>query len=847
MKRQGIGLRVALNVARRELRSGLAGFRIFIACLALGVAAIASVQSVATSILQGLRDDGRSILGGDIALQRLYRGLEPEQLAFIERTSDSLTHYIEMRTMARSTQGDASTLIELKGVDDLYPLYGRMQLQQQGDFHTLLELRDGRWGALVESSVLQRLDLALGKAIRIGDAEFELRGVILREPDRVGGGGQFGLGPRVMISLAASAATGLLQQGSLVYHHYRLKLPQQRAVADYRTALEHAFPKADWRVRDYRNASPRIERMVNRLTLFLTLVGLTALLVGGVGVSNAVKAYLETRINTIATLKCVGASNLLLFQIYMTQVLVLALLGIAIGLALGALVPPLASLLLGNLLPFDLAVSVHPIALLLSALYGVLVTLAFSIWPLARIHQIPAAVLFRSELSDDFPWPRPGYIAAVAVSGVLLAGVVISTADNVRFALWFVAGAAVSMLLFWSTTWLLLRTAAAAGRPRHPGLRLALANLQRPGASTANLVLSLGIGLSVLVAIMLIEGNMSRQVRESIPKQAPAFFFIDIQADQISQFEQSVTRLPGVKNLQRVPYFRGRILALNDQPPEQALTSPEYEWMIRGDRGFSYAEKPPENTTIVAGEWWPSDYRGPPLLSIHRDVSQGFGVGLGDPITLSVLGREIRATVANIRELEWSSMQLNFAIMFSPEPLRNAPHTFIATVGADIDAEEALRRLVTTHFPNVTQVNIRETLERVNEILGNIGAAVRSVAAVTLIAGTLVLAGAVAAGHRRRVYESVVLKVLGATRYKVLLAFLLEYGLLGILTATIAALIGSTAAWAVVTWIMHASWHFMPAVVLATTLICILCTLAMGFVGTWRALGQKAAPLLRNE
>ncbi len=837
----------ALAIARRELRGGLGGFRIFLACLALGVAAIASVQSVSNAILQGLRDDGQGILGGDVSIQSLYRGLDAEAQAFVTRETEEITHYIEMRTMARSAQGEESTLVELKSVDVKYPLYGRVRLSEGIDFKGVLDRRQGLWGAIVEPSVVQRLGVAEGGRIRIGGLELEVRGVIEREPDRVGGGVQFGLGPRVMISMGAIEETGLLQQGSLIYHHYRLKLPQGADPDRFLSSLDEAFPDADWRVRDYRNASPRIERMVNRLTLFLTLVGLTALLVGGVGVSNAVKAYLDTKIKTIATLKCVGASNLAVFQIYMAQVLTLAAAGILIGLVLGAMVPPLASMVLQEALPFELSLQVHAKPLLISALFGLLVTLSFSIWPLARVHQVPAAVLFRSGISSTAPWPGWGYLVAVALSGLSLAALVIVSTSDLRFAAWFVIGAAVTMLIFRLAAWVLLRLTAAMGRSRHPGLRLALANLQRPGAPTANVVLSLGLGLTVLVAIMLIEANMSRQVKESIPEKAPAFFFIDIQSQQMAPFERLLAGIGGVEDLQKVPYFRGRIVSIKGEPPEALLTAPEYEWMIRGDRGLSYAESKPDNTTVIDGDWWPADYRGPPLLSIHKDVSEGFGVAVGDPITLNVLGREITAEVANIRELEWSSMQINFAIMFSPEPLRSAPHTFIATVGATPAAEPEVRRQVTTDFPNITQVSIREALQRVNEILLNIGTAVRSVAGVTLIAGTLVLAGAVAAGHRRRVYDSVVLKVLGATRRRVLSAFLIEYGLLGLITALIAAVIGSVAAWAVLTWVMKAGWQFMPSVVIVTTLLCTLTTLALGFIGTWRALGQKAAPLLRNE
>ncbi|MCP3871227.1 MAG: FtsX-like permease family protein [Gammaproteobacteria bacterium] len=840
-------LRVSFALARRELRGGLNGFRIFLACLALGVAAIASVQSVSSSILQGLRDDGQAILGGDISVRQLYRQLTDEQLAYLNQTTEASIHFTEMRTMARGLAGEQSTLIELKGVDGMYPLFGRMELQDEVPFSGILERTGGVWGAVVEAAVIDRLGVQIGDRILVGDTDFEIRALIKREPDRVGGGGRFGLGPRVMVSTAAMAATGLLQTGSLVYYHYRFKLPAGANLDGWQNDLDRKYPGAGWRVRDYRNASPTLERMVNRLTLFLTLVGLTALLVGGVGVSNAVKAYLDTKLNTIAMLKCVGAPNRTIFQVYMSQIMILAVAGIGIGLILGGLVPKLAAMLLQDMLPFDLSLSAHPGALVISAVFGLLVTVAFSVWPLARVHEVPAGALFRDMVAHSRVRPRLEYIVTSVVSGLLLAGLAIGTAENVKFAVWFVIGAAATMLVFRLAAWGVLGVASLFRRPRHPGLRLAMANLQRPGSPTANVVLSLGLGLTVLVAIILIEGNMSRQVQESIPEKAPDFFFIDIQSAQMDGFEESVNGIVGVDELQRVPYFRGRIVSIKGKPPEQTLVSPEYEWMIRGDRGLTYGATKPENTKIITGEWWPEDYSGPPLLSVHKDVSKGFGVSVGDNITLNVLGRDIDATIANIRELEWSSMQLNFAIMFSPEPLRNAPHTFIATVAAAPTAEEQVQKTVSKDFPSVTMIRIKDALDRVNDVLNKIGAAVRSVAGVTMIAGTLVLAGAIAAGHRRRVYDSVVLKVLGATRRDVLQAFLLEYGLLGLLTAAIASVVGSITAWAVLTQIMQTGWIFIPSAVIATTLLCTGTTLGFGFFGTWRALGQKAAPLLRNE
>lgn len=840
-------LSAALRLARRELRAGVKGFRIFLACLALGVAAIASVQSVADAILQGLREDGRTILGGDIELVQLYREAEPAQLDYLSRSTAALSHYTELRTMARRSDGEASALVELKAVDDPYPLYGQMELRGTLALAEALERREGVYGAVVDEVVLERLALTVGDTFMLGDAVVELRAVIEREPDRVGGGGNFGLGPRVMIALPAMTETGLMQRGSLVYHHYLLALPPATAIEGYLTDLKAAFPDSSWRVRDYRNAAPRVQRLIERLTLFLTLVGLTALLVGGVGVSNAVRAYLDGKLRTIAMLKCIGAPNRTVFQIYMAQILVLAAGGILIGLVVGAAVPPLAATLLADLLPFRLAAALYPQALLLAALFGLLTTLCFALWPLASVHDVPAGSLFRAAIAPGSGWPRRGYVLLTLASAGLLAGLAIATADNKLFALWFVLGSLAAMLAFRLAASAVMGVTSRLRRPRHPGLRLAVANLHRPGAPTPNVVLSLGLGLTVLVAIALIEGNMARQVEENIPAQAPSFFYLDIQNDQIDDFAQTLQSIPGVGELLRVPYLRGRIVAAKGIPAEQALVSRDQEWMIRGDRGFSYAATPPDNTEISAGEWWPADYAGPPLISVHKDVTTAFDVNVGDTMTLNVLGRDITATIANVRDLEWRTLQLNFAIMFSPEPLQHAPHTYLATVNTTPAAEAAVQRTVTKQFPNVTAIRIKDALDRVNEIIAKIGAAVRSIAGVTVIAGTLVLAGAIAAGHRRRVYDSVVLKVLGATRGDVLRAFLFEYGLLGLVTASIAAVIGTVTAWAVLTFVMNSDWAFIPQAVVTTALVCTAITLGLGFIGTWRALGQKAAPLLRND
>lgn len=843
-------LSLAIRLARRELRGGLKGFWIFLACLTLGVAAIAAVQSVSSGILAGLQSDGRAILGGDVSVRQIYAPPTPEQRAFLDQ-SGRVSRSVEMRAMARSGDDQRSTLIELKAVDGLYPLYGEATLRPPGDLQDALANKDGpkkegHWGALVEESVLDRLNAKIGDPVRLGDGTFTIRGVLAREPDRAASGA-FSLGPRLMVALPSLEGTGLLQPGSIVYWTDKIALKPGTDVAAWQAALKARFPDASWRVRDFTNASPQVERFIERMTLFLTLVGLTALLVGGVGVGNAVRSHLDSRARTVATLKCLGAPGPLVFQVYLLQILALAALGILFGLVLGAVAPLGLGILLEDLLPVSARIGVYPGALALAALYGLLTALAFSLWPLGRAREVPAAAQFRDVVAPAGGRPRAVYIAATALTVAALAALAILTAENRGFAAWFVGGSVATFAAFRAAAWLVTKGAAAAGRPRRPGLRLALSNLHRPGNPSGTVVLSLGLGLTVLVAIALIEGNFSRRVNETIPKDAPSFFFVDIQPDQFDPLKQLVTGVPGTRDFEAVPSLRGRIETVNGKPAEQALSNPDQAWVLSGDRGITYAAKLPEHSEVVAGSWWAEDYQGAPLISIHQSVANAFGIGPGAKLGINILGRTIEATVANVRAADFSTLAINYTLVFAPGTLERAPQTWIATVRSTPAAEAEVQRAVLQRFPNVTLVRVKDALDTVNSMLSHIGTAVRITAGITLAAGTLVLAGAVAAGHRRRVYDAVVLKVLGATRADVLKAFLLEYGLLGILTAAIAGIIGTVTAWAVLTRLMHWEWTFLPSAVVTTALLSTAITLAFGFYGTWRALGQPAAPLLRNE
>jgi len=829
--------RLATRYAVRELRVGLKGFYVFIACLALGVAAIAAVGTLSQSIEAGLRHDARQLNGGDLSISLIQRDVTPDEQEHIAALGPT-SRVLEMRAMA--AHGDERTLVELKAVDDAYPLAGEVTLQGGGSFRNGLADK----GVLVEPTLLAKLDLAVGDAIKIGDGLFTVRGVIDREPDKVAS--VLNYGPRVMIGSDALPATGLVQPGSQIRYRYRV-LTGGADVDTAAATLDAASPHAGWRMTTAEDGAPGISRFIDQLTLFLTFVGLTTLLVGGVGVSNAVASYLDSRLSTIATLKCVGASSGFIFRVYLVQVMALATVGLVIGLAAGLIAPLVAMSALHGLLPVDPVPGLYPRPVIAAAAYGLLIALTFSLLPLARARAIPAAALFRAKLTGG-GWPKARDLMAIALAGGALAAFTVLSTPRIGFALSFVVGAAASFGLL-ATAAVLLKALArrAQGLGGGASLRLALANLHRPGATTTSVVLSLGLGLSVLVAIVLIESNFNRQIENRLSEGAPAFFFLDIQPDQRAAFDAAVTAVPGAADYRRIASLRGRIVAIKGVPVDQAPVAPDVEWATSGDRALTYADTPPDGTKIVRGQWWAADYSGPPLISLDDDVARGFGLQLGDTLTLNILGRDIEGRLANTRAIDWRSMRFDFAVIFSSGIFAGAPHTDIAAIRVPPASEPAMERAVAKGFDNVSVISVRQAVEAARELLSGINVAIGATAGITIAGGVLVLAGAIAAGRKRRQFEAVVFKVLGAVRADILRAFLLEYGLLGLATGLVAAAVGSVVSWAITVKLMELPWSFDLASVALTVAGTVAFALLAGFAGTWRALGAPAAPQLRNE
>lgn len=833
------GLPLAFRIARRELRTGIAGFRLFVACLALGVAAIAAVGSFAAAVIAGLDADARRLLGGDIEVRLIHRPAEADARAAMAQLGQ-VSEIAEMRAMVHA--GPQRLLAELKAVDGQHPLVGAIETEPPGAAVALGA--EGPPRVLLERGLAARLRVGPGDRVRIGDGEFAVAGTIVREPDR--GTSAITLGPPALIRLADLERTGLVQPGSLIAWRYRIALDRPADAQSAAADLEARFPDAGWRVRTVANAAPGLTSFIDRLRLYLTLVGLTALLVGGVGIANAVEAFLERKQATIAILKCLGAPGATVVAAYFLQVAAMAVLGIGLGLALGAALPWLLAIAVGDALPVEARIGLYPAPLASAAAFGVLTTLAFALWPLGRARAIAPGHLFRDQLQPVRVRPDALLAGGTAAAVVGLAALAVWTGPDHRLALWYVAGVLAALALFRSAAWAIMRVAAAAPRPRRPALRLAVANLHRPGSPAPSVVLSLGLGLTTLVAVALVQANMQRQVSEAMPASAPTFFFIDIQPDQVAAFDALVAAHPGVERHARVPSLRGRITRIGGVPVDQAAVAPEAEWALRNERGLTYAALPPDGTEIVAGEWWPADYRGPPRISLDAGIAGGLGLGVGDTLTVNVLGREVTAEIANLRRIRWTSLAINFAIVFAPGTLEGAPQTHIATARVSPEEETRLLTAVTDRFVNVSAIGVRDALDAVGGVLGDIGTATRATAAVTLVAGLLVLAGAFAAGHQRRIRDAVILKVLGATRWHVLAAYLAEYGLLGLATAAVAAGFGTLAGWLVLTEVMRVPWAFAAGPVLTTAGLAVVVTLVMGFAGTWRALARKAAPVLRN-
>ncbi|MCJ9694996.1 ABC transporter permease [Rhizobium sp. PRIMUS64] len=837
---------LAFRLALRELRGGIRGFYIFLACIALGTGAIAAVNSVSQSITDTIASQGQELLAGDVRFELNNREATPQEIAFLEGLG-TVSVSTGLRSMARKPDGSDQALVEVKAVDDAYPLYGKFVAEPDYPLAALLSGQGGTYGAVAAPLLLDRLGLAVGDELLLGNVKLSITGTVKTEPDALSEG--FGFAPRLLVSRQALLASGLIQTGSLVEHAYKIRLEDKAAMSGIQARASKEFPSAGWAIRTSDRAAPSLTENITRFSQFLTLVGLTALIVGGVGVANAVRAFLDSKRTTIATFKCLGAPAQVVVLIYLFQIAIIALGGILIGLVIGALSPMFAAQFLAQFLPVSTTPTLYPGALLLATLFGILTTLAFAILPLGHAREVPATALFREQGFEARRLPSWPYIVLAALFMAALAGLAILTAYDRFIAVVFVGAIVFAFVVLRLVAALIAWLARRSPRVNSPALRLAIGNIHRPGALTPSVVLSLGLGLALLVTLTLIDGNLRQQLTGRMNEGAPNFFFVDIQSAEVDAFRDLVQGQAPQGKLVEVPMLRGRIIAFNGEDVTKMNVPAAGRWVLNGDRGITYAETLPENAALTEGKWWDKDYSGEPLVSFSSEEAHELGLKIGDKVTVNVLGRNITAKIANLRRVEWESLSINFVMVFSPNTFRGAPHAWLATLTdpSSTPAEDAaILKSVTNTYPTITSVRVKDAIDIVNQLVAQLATAIRAAASVALIASILVLAGALAAGNRARTHDAVVLKTLGATRAMLIRAFSYEYLILGLATAIFALIAGGVAAWFIVARIMRLPSTFLPDVAGLTLVTALVLTVGIGLIGTWRILGQKAAPVLRE-
>lgn len=829
---------LALRIAAAEARGGFGALRLLFVCLFLGVLALAGVGSLASAIEKGLADEGQVILGGDVAVQISQRPPTAAEQAALAATGGTVSQTVQMQAMVRN-QHDQPLLAELKAVDGGWPLYGDARLAGGGG-NAAVQAALAR-GVVVSAALAERLHLRLGDQLSIGEATLPVSAILATEPDRAGDG--FALGPTLLMALARLPETGLVQPGSLYATRLRLRLPAGADAAATARTLKQQHPDAGWQISDSSHAAPGVQRFVDRLAQLLLLVSLTALCVAGIGVQNGVAAYLGRRTATIATLKTLGATSGQITQSYLLLIAAVALAAAAAGVAAGALTPWLVGRLAGDLLPVPPATGLYARPLLAAAGYGLLIAFAFAFAPLMRAGALPVAKLLRGT-AEPWPWPAGRAWAGALLAGALIVALAAWQAAQPLFVLLFVAGALTAFGLLALLGTLIVGLARRAPRPQALLARLALANLGRPGAPTRALVVALGLGLSLFAALVFIETSFDAELQQTVPAKAPAFFLLDLPKEEKGRF---LAMLPPATSVRLVPSLRGPVTQVNGRPVSSLTDVPDESYVLRGDRGLTFATEVPAGNHLVAGRWWPADYQGPPLVSMDATQARLLGLKVGDSITVSVLGADITATIASLREVNWNSFGFNFVLVYDPATLAAAPYSYMATITPPAADLAGFTARVSRAFPTATVIATGDVLADVGRLAGQLAVAVKVAAFVAIIAGIAVLIGTLAAQARQRLADNVILKLLGATRRQLMAAAMIEYAALGLIVAALAMALGALAGWLVVRLLLDLHWapdwgRTMLVVGLGALLTC-----GLGMAGTWRALGAGVRQILREE
>jgi putative ABC transport system permease protein len=830
-------MNIAWRLALRDLRRGGRGLILLALCLFLGTATLAGIGSLSASLLAALDAQGRQMLGGDVELIVSQRRATVEELAAF-RARGRVSETISMRGMADTVTGGAPTLVDLRSVDPAWPLVGRFRLAPGA-----IATRPHGKQIAIAPALADRLGVKVGDTIRLGTTRLRIIGLIAEEPDRLGAG--FALGPPVLVDPDGLDATALVQPGSLYESRYRIALADPRTAKANADGLTKELRGAGWSARTSDRAASGLRRGIAQLGQFLLLVGLAALVIAGVGVGSGVSAYLGAKTRIIATLKVLGAQSRTIAAIFLLQLGMVAGAGIGAGLVLGALFPGIVASVAGDALPVAPIEALYPLPLATAFVLALLVGLLAALPALARARQVPAATLLRDAVMQRRLPPLRTLAAMVALATALVAAAILTATDR-QLAAGFVGATAAVMLVLLGLGIAIRFAASRLPRPRRPLLRLAIGNLHRPGAQTDRLILALGLGFSLFVSLAVIDTSLSAELAGAAPAKAPRFFAIDLQPEDNARFREAVEAASPGAMIESVPSLRGSIVALKGIRVADMKTLPEGAWVLRGDRTLTWSATVPARNTVVAGHWWPPDYRGPPLVSLEDSMARALNLKIGDAITVSVLGVDVPARIAALRKVDWSELGLNFAVVFSPGYIEEAPHGLLASVYSAPSSDGQVARNIATVLPSVTMIRTGDIIGQIGAVLAQLALAVRSAAAITIVAGIIVLVGAVAASGRARRYDTIILKLLGGSMAQMLAAQAIEYALLSLVLIAVALVVGLATGWYVVVQVFALPWAPDFGVVAMTLALSILITLGVGLAGSLPALRARPAEALRD-
>lgn len=876
-------------MAWRETRGNWRQFIFFFGCLAIGVGAVVGIELFATNVERLILRDARSLLGGDVEI-RLARPLSASGSMVVESLHErhvDVTHVSELAAMAATSVAEVSEepktpstqLVELKAVEAKYPLYGTVEVNPPQPLHSLLASRETDcparpcFGVVVQESLLISLGIQLHDHVKIGHAWFRVTGILDREPDRVASA--FRLGPRVIISRQALAATDLVKRGSRIRERYLLRVPESHALGPLMEALQGRLSKEGATVSSYRDAQPRIRRFLDQLSTYLGLIGLMALFVGGIGIACTVHGFMKHKLTTVAICKTLGADAGFIMRVYLLQSVFLGCLGSVAGVALGIGLQRLLPALFGELIPLAVGSRVDVLPLSKGILLGALTTLCFVLWPLLTIRSIPPAIVFRRDVDQERSSIAAGShfrsmketlmrlvhdrhrLGTALLMGCGLTLLSVWQARSLTLGLLFTAAFGAALVFLQFGVWVLLHGLQKIPRSRSFAVRHAMGNVQRPGNYTLGMTVAIGVGVMVVVTVALVKSSLLVALGERIPEDAPTFFFIDVQPDQRERFERVMQREASTDPYRLTPVVRSRLGAIDGH----AIHPDEHKdkrngWYFTREYVLTALSDLPKDNRVAKGQWWPAESedkqdddktRNPIRVSVEDEAAENLGVDLGSTLEFDIQGTPLRAVVESTRNVDWGSFSTNFFMILSPRALDGAPMTYIASAKVEPEKEMPLQRALVRALPNVTAIKIGDVLANVARLLEQLAWAIQGIALLSMTSGAVVMIAALSSTRYRRLYESAVLKAIGGTRQIIVKSFAVEFALVGGLAGLIGVGLASALSWVILHFFLDIAWTVQPMVLGWGLLVTVGIAVVVGFLSTFKILGEPPLAVLRGE